>query len=60
MKRKSRDLSIAQIQYLETIRNYLYYSANEATTLVDKRISKAFIDFGQELNNIIDDLYLEV
>ena len=60
MKRKSRDLSIAQIQFLESIRNYMYYCSNEATILVNKRISETFLNFRQELNNIIDDLYLEL
>ena len=60
MKRKNRDLSIAQIQFLESIRNYMYYCSNETTILVDSRISKVFMNFRQELNNIIDDLYLEI
>ena len=60
MKRKSRDLSIAQIQFLESIRNYMYYCSDEAPVLVDKRISEVFMNFRQELNNIINDLYLEV
>jgi hypothetical protein len=60
MKKKSRDLSIAQIQFLESIRNYMYYCSNEITILVDKKISEVFMNFRQELNNIIDDLYLEV
>ena len=38
----------------------MYYCSNETTILVDSRISKVFMNFRQELNNIIDDLYLEI
>lgn len=60
MKRPSRDLIVARIQYLESIRSYLYSCTNEATVLLDKRMSRAFSDFRKDLNDIVDDLYLEV
>lgn len=62
MNRKgpSRDLVVAKIQYLETIRSYLYDSATKATVLTDLRISGLFFNFRDQLNNVIDDLYLEL
>lgn len=59
-KRQSRDLVVAKIQYLETIRSYLYESAIKATLLTDLRISSLFFNFRDQLNNVIDDLYLEL
>lgn len=60
MKKPSRDFVIAKIQYLETIRSYLYESATKATALTDLRISSLFFNFRDQLNNVIDDLYLEL
>ena len=59
-KRPSRELIVAKIQYLETIRNYLYDSATKATILTDLRISSLFFNFRDQLGNVIDDLYLEL
>ena len=60
MKRKNRDLIVARIQYLESIRSYLYYCAKEATILTDSKIQDTFLTFRNKLNNVIDDLYLEL
>lgn len=55
-----RLLIIAKIQYLETIRNYLYDSATKATVLTDLRISSLFFNFRDQLNNVVNDLYVEL
>ena len=60
MKKKNRELIVAKIQYLETIRNYLYDSATKATLLTDLRISSLFFNFRDQLNSVIDDLCLEL
>lgn len=57
---KNRDLIVARIQYLESIRSYLYSCATEATILVDSNMKKTFLSFRDKLNDVIDDLYLEL